>query len=358
MERAERDLFERAVDRAVTGRSGAALDRELVELGWSDALADDPEAAVSVLFSRLGRANASSAALAQVVSAGLGLDPRQVGPALLPALGSSAPPARLEGAPPPGAAATAQIDALSLGPLDADGSDRLVVAAADGLISVAAADLAVEPVAGLDPGMGLYRVTADRVRFQPIRTGRAGPGPETGPARPRPETGAARPGPETGPAGPGPETGSWAEAVAWSRRAVGHELAGAARAMVELARGHALERVQFDRPIARFQAVRHRLAEALVAVEGADSLLAAAWEDPSAELSAAAKAVAGRAGRTAARHAQQVLAGIGFTAEHPFHRYLRRVIVLDQLFGTSRTLTSQLGDQILEAGKVPGLLPL
>ena len=45
------------------------------------------------------------------------------------------------------------------------------------------------------------------------------------------------------------------------------------------ARTHALERVQFGRPIGSFQAVRHRLAESLVALEAAAALLDAAWED-------------------------------------------------------------------------------
>ena len=45
------------------------------------------------------------------------------------------------------------------------------------------------------------------------------------------------------------------------------------RAMLALARQHALDRVQFGRPIASFQAVRHRLAETLVAIEGAEATL-------------------------------------------------------------------------------------
>ena len=52
---------------------------------------------------------------------------------------------------------------------------------------------------------------------------------------------------------------------------------GASRTMLDLAREHAVERVQFDRPIAGFQAVRHRLAETLVAIEAADAALDAAW---------------------------------------------------------------------------------
>jgi alkylation response protein AidB-like acyl-CoA dehydrogenase len=53
-----------------------------------------------------------------------------------------------------------------------------------------------------------------------------------------------------------------------------------------------------------------------------------------------------------------VLAGIGFTAEHPFHRYLRRVLVLDQLFGTARALTEALGREILATRRIAHLLPL
>jgi alkylation response protein AidB-like acyl-CoA dehydrogenase len=128
--------------------------------------------------------------------------------------------------------------------------------------------------------------------------------------------------------------------------------------MLELAREHALSRIQFDRPIATFQAVRHRLAETLVAIESADALLAAAWEDRSPDTAAMAKALAGRGARVASRHCQQVLAGIGFTTEHPFHRYARRVLVLDELFGSSRTLTKALGAELLTSGRLPAQLPL
>ena len=67
--------------------------------------------------------------------------------------------------------------------------------------------------------------------------------------------------------------------------------------------------------------MRHRLAETLVAIEAADAVLDAAWEDGVAGTAAVAKALAGRGARTASRHCQQVLAGIGFTTEHEFHRY-------------------------------------
>jgi alkylation response protein AidB-like acyl-CoA dehydrogenase len=128
--------------------------------------------------------------------------------------------------------------------------------------------------------------------------------------------------------------------------------------MLELARVHALERVQFDRPIAGFQAVRHKLAEAYVAIESADGALAASWEDGTSATAAVAKAIAGRGARLVAKHCQQVLAGIGFTTEHPFHTHLRRALVLDRLLGDAKSLTKATGEELLRTRRVPPTLPL
>lgn len=143
-----------------------------------------------------------------------------------------------------------------------------------------------------------------------------------------------------------------------ARLALGHELVGASRQMLELARTHALERIQFGVPIASFQAVRHRLADTLVAIETADAALDTAWIDDAPHHASIAKALAGRAGRITAAHCQQVLAGIGFTLEHPFHTYLRRVLLLDEMFGSARVLTKQLGDDILASGTLPASVVL
>jgi alkylation response protein AidB-like acyl-CoA dehydrogenase len=71
-----------------------------------------------------------------------------------------------------------------------------------------------------------------------------------------------------------------------------------------------------------------------------------------------AKAIAGDAAKTVAKHAQQVLAGMGFTSEHPFHHYLKRTMVLDQLLGSSTSLRTEIGRSVIDAGKLPPLLPL
>ena len=149
-------------------------------------------------------------------------------------------------------------------------------------------------------------------------------------------------------------------ALAAGRRALGWWLTGTSRAMLSLARRHALDRVQFGRRISSFQAIRHRLAETLVAIEGAEATLAAAASADDADRLAAllAKAAAGQAALTAARHCQQVLGGIGFTAEHPLHRHVKRSLVLDALLGSSRELTREAGTILRANGFAPRLAQL
>ena len=144
-------------------------------------------------------------------------------------------------------------------------------------------------------------------------------------------------------------------ALAAGRVAAGWWLLGSGRAMLALARQHAVDRVQFGKPIASFQAVRHKLADTLVALDGAEAVLRAAGDDFSSLL---AKAAAGQAALLAARHCQQVLGGIGFTAEHPLHHHVKRVLVLDGLLGSARELTREAGRAVIAAGTAPRLIDL
>jgi alkylation response protein AidB-like acyl-CoA dehydrogenase len=146
--------------------------------------------------------------------------------------------------------------------------------------------------------------------------------------------------------------------LAEARRALGWWLVGSSRAMLKLARQHALDRVQFGKPIAGFQAVRHRLAETLVAIEGAEATLSLPGVDNPDLTALLAKAAAGKAALTAAKHCQQVLAGIGFTAEHDLHRHVERVLVLDGLLGSSRELTKKAGAGLRARGSTPRLANL
>jgi Acyl-CoA dehydrogenase, C-terminal domain len=142
------------------------------------------------------------------------------------------------------------------------------------------------------------------------------------------------------------------------RIALGWWLVGTGRAMLSLARQHALDRVQFGRPVAGFQAIRHRLAETLVALEGAEATLQLTITEPSDLAVLLAKAAAGQAALTAARHCQQVLGGIGFTAEHALHHHVKRALLLDGLLGSARELTREAGAVLREKGFAPRLAQL
>jgi hypothetical protein len=146
--------------------------------------------------------------------------------------------------------------------------------------------------------------------------------------------------------------------LAEARRALGWWLVGSSRAMLALARQHALDRVQFGRPIAGFQAIRHKLAETLVAIEGAEATLNLPGADNPDLTALLAKAAAGKAALTTAKHCQQVLAGIGFTAEHDLHHHVERVLVLDGLLGNTRELTKKAGAGLRARGSAPRLAHL
>jgi hypothetical protein len=320
MDAAERELFTASLRRATEAHTGGALDVALLELGWRDALALHPQTAVSVLFERQGAADATSSALDDVLCSGLGRLSPEATAVVLPT------PGRWDA---PGQFVDGSLSVRGLGTAAlADRETVLVVARSDGkefAVEIPTAALALRHGHGADPRLGLVEVTGDKV------------------------TGGTRH--ELAPYG-------WSAAVALSRLAVGHELVGAARAMLELAREHALQRIQFGQTISAFQAVRHRLADTLVAIETAGAMLDSAWVDQSPQTAAMAKALAGRGARTATRHCQQVLAGIGFTTEHPLQHYVRRVLVLDQLFGTTLSLTRDLGNELLSTRQLMPLPPL
>jgi alkylation response protein AidB-like acyl-CoA dehydrogenase len=92
-----------------------------------------------------------------------------------------------------------------------------------------------------------------------------------------------------------------------------------------------------------------------VALQGAEATLTVAEDELGSLL---AKAAAGQAALDAARHCQQVLGGIGFTAEHDLHHHVRRVLTLDGLLGTSRELTRQAGALIRSQHTAPRLAQL
>jgi 3-oxochol-4-en-24-oyl-CoA dehydrogenase len=115
------------------------------------------------------------------------------------------------------------------------------------------------------------------------------------------------------------------------------EAVGGASWCVATAAEYACTRHQFGRPIGQFQAVKHRCADMLVALELARGV---AWDAAQAsagegdELAAAVAAVvAPEAFYESAKDCIQVLGGMGFTWEHDAHLYLRRAMAMRQLLG-------------------------
>lgn len=118
------------------------------------------------------------------------------------------------------------------------------------------------------------------------------------------------------------------------------ELVGVAQRALDMSVDYAKEREQFGRPIGAYQAVSHRLANMLWAVEEARSLTySAAWaadSDPDLLPIAAsmAKARASDAACSVTHDAIQTLGGIGFTWEHDIHFFLKRARASAQMLGS------------------------
>jgi acyl-CoA dehydrogenase len=112
----------------------------------------------------------------------------------------------------------------------------------------------------------------------------------------------------------------------------------------------ACERHQFGRAIGSFQAVSHRCADMLVALEGARSQVLAAAEadiEESGFLADLAVAAALDAGVAATEGALQIHGGIGFTWEHPIHLLLRRAQTNAVLIGRSDALRDRAAGELL-----------
>jgi alkylation response protein AidB-like acyl-CoA dehydrogenase len=210
-------------------------------------------------------------------------------------------------------------------------ADQVLIVLGDDvlLVQTAAAGVTVEPVAGVDPGLGCARLRLDGADVVTL-------------------------------------PGAAPVAVRVARALAAAEAAGGARAALAMALDYAKVREQFGRIIGSFQAVKHHLANMLIDTERATAV---AWdaaraidrcgrgesadsragdsragdsragdsrtdEAAQADLACAvAAAVALEAYQRGAQQNIQILGGIGFTWEHDAHLYLRRAIGLAAVWG-------------------------
>lgn len=210
------------------------------------------------------------------------------------------------------------VASLLLDAVDAAGEPHLVRIAAPGTIRDTHHNLAGEPRDTLD--LTGCTVSADDVR--------AAPGWASGTGVPAVEA-----------------VGAWVRA---------QQMVGALESCLGSALDHAQERQQFGRPLAKFQAIQHMLAEAaghVAAASAAADLAAACWGDPRFVLATAvAKARCGEAAGHVAAIGHQIHGAMGFTQEHPLHRATRRLWSWRDEFGSDALWQERIGRAVCAGG--------
>lgn len=117
------------------------------------------------------------------------------------------------------------------------------------------------------------------------------------------------------------------------------QLIGLGRRMLDMTVPYVTDRHQFGVPVGSFQAVKHHLADARLALEfAAPAVWRAAWSlsqrgDTAERDVSMAKAMAGDAAHLVGRKALQCHGGIGYTVEYDLHLFLKRTWALEQLWG-------------------------
>jgi len=194
-----------------------------------------------------------------------------------------------------------------------------------GAFVVSRADVRVDPVDALDPSRPLARVALDGVRIGADRS-LGEPGPATAAAVRR--------------------------AVEVATTALAVETVGAAQAIFDITLAYAKQREQFGAPIGSFQAIKHKFADMLVALERARAtsyfaaLTIAEDDDRRALATSTAKAAAGDCAALLAKEGIQIHGGIGYTWEHDMHLYVRRVKSSSLLFGNAAQHRARVADLI------------
>jgi len=146
-----------------------------------------------------------------------------------------------------------------------------------------------------------------------------------------------------------------AAASAFDRGALGTaaQLVGLARRMIVMTVEYVTERRQFGVPVGSFQAVKHHLADARIALEFARPLVyRAAWSLANADAGASvhvsmAKAQASDAAALAARKALQCHGAIGYSDEHDLHLFMKRTWALAAAWGDAPWHRDRVGRAIL-----------
>lgn len=186
--------------------------------------------------------------------------------------------------------------------LDADRADEVALLTRDGVVVVDGSDVAAERLAVFDPTLHVTHVSAAGVEL-------GGPGV--------------------------PDLALAGLAVT---------AVGSCRRILDLTVAHVRQRVQFDQPIGKFQAVKHKAADMYVAIERAKALayyaaLTIAELEPGdprrTRAAIMAKAAAGECQRVVFKHGYQLFGAMGYTWENELQVHLKRAKSCDLLLGTA-----------------------
>lgn len=132
------------------------------------------------------------------------------------------------------------------------------------------------------------------------------------------------------------------------------QMAGALQRALDNSIQYANERVQFGRPIGKFQAIQHMLAvlagQVAASSAAVDAVVGASQTTPHAFLTAVAKARTGEAASKGTEIAHQVHGAMGFTREHHLHHVTRRLWAWRDEFGNESFWQSRLGRLVTQQG--------
>lgn len=126
---------------------------------------------------------------------------------------------------------------------------------------------------------------------------------------------------------------------------------GGASAALDMTVEYLKMRKQFDRPIAMFQALKHRVADLKTRIVAAEALLWSRVRDDAVTISqtGALKSLASEVYEFVTEEAIQLHGGIGLTEEHQCHLFMKRAMLNLQLCGSSDLWNERTGREALAA---------
>ena len=205
---------------------------------------------------------------------------------------------------------------------DGQHADLMIVVAGGELFAIPldVDGVTVTPVKTIDPTRSLADVTIDLAMAEVVRIG---------------------------------DTSVLDTALDHSRIALAAEQVGIAQRALDMTVKYASERIQFGRTVSSFQAVKHRAADMMVAVESARSAayyaahIADAASEELAEAASIAKAWCSDAAYKVTADAIQLHGGIGFTWEYDLHFYFKRARAGRMLLGSPERMYERLAELVV-----------